>query len=65
MSYERNNNFGVGGMQGRYQMHTEQQEEQYLPPVWIDLQEQVDENIDSISQLVEELKPLRTKRFNQ
>ena len=35
-----------------------------MPPVWIDLQEQVDENIDSIKQLVEELRPLRVKRFS-
>ena len=35
-----------------------------MPPVWIDLQEQVDENIDSIKQLVEELRPLKVKRFS-
>lgn len=35
-----------------------------MPPVWIDLQEQVDENIDNITQLIEELRPLKNKRFS-
>lgn len=34
-----------------------------LPPVWIDLQDDVDENLIEIKTLVEELRPLKTKRF--
>jgi hypothetical protein len=34
-------------------------EENYLPPEWIDLQEDIDDNILRIGQLFEELTPLR------
>jgi gas vesicle protein len=34
-----------------------------LPPVWIDIQEDIDDNIISIQHLMKELGPLRQQRF--
>ena len=35
----------------------------YLPPVWIDIQEDVEENIQTLHNLFKELKPLRQQRL--
>lgn len=37
--------------------------QQNLPPVWIDLQDDVDDNIIQIRHLMEELRPLKAQRF--
>lgn len=34
-----------------------------MPPVWIDIQEDIDDNIISIQHLMKELGPLRQQRF--
>ena len=36
-----------------------------MPPVWIDLQEDIDDNIIQIKNLIEELRPLRMQRFGK
>ena len=37
--------------------------QQNLPPVWIDLQDDVDDNLIQIKHLIEELRPLKAQRF--
>lgn len=34
-----------------------------MPPVWIDLQDDVDDNLIQIKHLIEELRPLKAQRF--
>lgn len=34
-----------------------------MPPVWIDLQDDVDDNLIQIKHLLEELRPLKAQRF--
>jgi hypothetical protein len=41
----------------------EEKEQQYLPPVWIDIQEDIDDNIVQLKSLIKELAPLRHQRF--
>ena len=41
----------------------EEKEQQYLPPVWIDIQEDIDDNIIQLKSLMKELAPLRHQRF--
>jgi hypothetical protein len=35
----------------------------YLPPVWIDIQEDIDDNLLTLRNLFIELRPLRQQRF--
>ena len=37
----------------------------YLPPVWIDIQEDIDDCIVNIENYFEELRPLRAQRFGK
>ena len=41
------------------------QDEHNLPPLWIDMQEDLDDKIQNIENLIKELEPLQRKRFGQ
>ena len=52
----------AGQIQNSYK---HQSDENYLPPVWIDIQEDIDDIIINIQNYFEELRPLRAQRFGQ
>ena len=54
----------AAGTQKKFEFRNFEEREAYqLPPMWIDMQEDVEDNLIQISNLFEELRPLRQSRF--